>query len=652
MLTFDFNIVGLRLIKAWLICSLLAFSLPILCQANENLVDIYGSLPTYRSFAISPDGQHYAFISRQQGGDRFVIMDAATNSVVGGFKAGKFKAREIYFASNEHVILLASTAQRMASFWGQWEHSGALSYSLKTQKIERLLLDTRNLYPAQSGLGKIVAVDPQKARAYMPAFTDNKGGKPSYDLYSVKLDTGFGKVHARGNSSTEDWFVDAKGKVLAREDYYKKDQEHRIYSKLSGKWQLIYTLKTDIPEIAVQGVSADGKALLFIDSSNDRQAIYSMSLHQGEIIGPLYGRDDADASLLLDINRQFEGVRYSGLKPSYEFKNPRETKIFALLNKMFTASTLSLLSATADRSQLIVAVSGGDAAIAYKVLDSKTLQLRDLALAYPDVSLVADIEPFYYQARDGLGLSAVLTMPTESEAQKNLPLIVMPHGGPRAHDRLEFDWMAQFFARQGYLVLQPNFRGSSGFGYAFRDAGDGQWGLKMQDDVSDGVQALVSAGTVDPKRVCIVGASYGGYSALAGAAYSPELYRCVISIAGVSDVAKMFLEDRRQYGRRDWVVSYWSKVLGDANADLTPLAAISPVHSAQHFQAPVLLIHGKDDTVVPLYQSKLMASALKKAGKSVQLKTLKGEDHWMSKSQTRHEALAAMAKFLHKHNPP
>jgi dipeptidyl aminopeptidase/acylaminoacyl peptidase len=630
-------------------------------QANEALVDQYGSLPTYRSFAISPNGKHYAFIHRQGEDDRFIIMDAATNKLVGGFNAGDFKARSIAFVSDDYVILKASNSQRKSGFWGQWENSGALAYHLKTGKINRLLDGTRELHPAQTGLGIIVAIDPERDLAYMPAFTDNRGSDTSYDLYEVKLKTGYGKLHARGSSSTVDWFVDSKdGQVLAREDYREKSQEHRVYSKVTGRWQLIYQRQSAVPEIALQGLSGDGQQLLFVNESGDRQAVFAMSLQDGRISGPLYQRSDADAQLLLDINRQLQGVRYTGLKPEYDFARARETQLFVQLNKMFNHSTVSLESATADRTQLIISVSGADAAVAYKKLDSRSLQLSDLAVAYPDIDAIGPITPFHYQARDGLAISAVLTEPVlsgrgegrVSDTATKAPLIVLPHGGPHSHDRLSFDWMAQYFSRLGYVVLQPNFRGSTGFGYAFRDAGDGEWGKAMQDDISDGIKALVEAGRVDPARVCIVGVSYGGYAALAGGAFSPQLYRCIVAIAGVSDVSKMFIKDRNRYGYRHWLVSYWSQVLGDANSSTAPLKAISPLNFVKAFQAPVLLIHGKDDTVVPIEQSKLMAKALRKAGKPVELLALRGEDHYLSSSVTRRQALEAMGAFVLKHNPP
>lgn len=174
----------------------------------------------------------------------------------------------------------------------------------------------------------------------------------------------------------------------------------------------------------------------------------------------------------------------------------------------------------------------------------------------------------------------------------------------------------------------------------------------MQDDVSDGVKALIKFGYADPDRVCIVGSSYGGYSALAGGAFSPELYRCVVAVNGVSDLPRMLGDEKRRHGSNHWVVSYWTKVIGDSKHELEKLKQLSPANFAAQFQAPVLLIHSKDDTVVPIRQSRIMKRALKKAGKPVELISLKGEDHWLSVSASRRAMLKAIDRFLDVHNPP
>jgi dipeptidyl aminopeptidase/acylaminoacyl peptidase len=197
-------------------------------------------------------------------------------------------------------------------------------------------------------------------------------------------------------------------------------------------------------------------------------------------------------------------------------------------------------------------------------------------------------------------------------------------------------------------VLQPNFRGSTGYGPAFRRAGYGQWGRKMQSDVSDGLTALAAQGIVDPKRACIMGASYGGYAALAGVTLQKGLYRCAVAVAGVSDVAKMASTDIQESGYDDTLKRALKEELGERK-DLRP---ISPVNFAAQADAPILLIHGKDDTVVPYGQSTAMAGALREAGKPVEMVTLPGEDHWLSRSETRLAMLEAAVRFITANNPP
>ncbi len=171
----------------------------------------------------------------------------------------------------------------------------------------------------------------------------------------------------------------------------------------------------------------------------------------------------------------------------------------------------------------------------------------------------------------------------------------------------------------------------------------------MQFDIDDGVEFLVDSGLVDPEQVCIVGASYGGYAALAAGAFSPDLYRCVVSIAGVADLERMLKSDRRIYGRDHWVVRYWERQVGGQDFDWDALEAISPINSVQNYAAPVLLIHGKKDTVVPIEQSTEMLDALRRAKKDVTLIELESEDHWLSYQASRLDTLRAVAAFIEKH---
>ena len=174
----------------------------------------------------------------------------------------------------------------------------------------------------------------------------------------------------------------------------------------------------------------------------------------------------------------------------------------------------------------------------------------------------------------------------------------------------------------------------------------------MQDDITDGVRALINTGRADPNRVCIVGGSYGGYAALAGGAFTPDLYQCVAAIAPVSDLPMMLAHERRDHGSNHWVYDYWKELIGDPRSEKEHLRAISPAYAADAFQAPVLLIHGRDDLVVPIGQSARMKSALERADKQVEFIRLKGEDHWLSTAEMRLETLKALDRFVGAHIGP
>jgi dipeptidyl aminopeptidase/acylaminoacyl peptidase len=205
-------------------------------------------------------------------------------------------------------------------------------------------------------------------------------------------------------------------------------------------------------------------------------------------------------------------------------------------------------------------------------------------------------------------------------------------------------------ASRGYAVLQVNYRGSDGFGWKFLSSGFGEWGRKMQTDLSDGVRYLAGQGTIDPKRVCIVGASYGGYAALAGAALDHGVYRCAASFGGLSDLRRQVAYSRDLHGLS--AQRYWTRFMGAEDLKDPVLARYSPLNHVADIDIPVLLIHGRDDTVVPLEQSQLMADALQKAGKPVDLIVQTGTDHWLSRGDTRLGMLQAVTSFLEKNNPP
>jgi dipeptidyl aminopeptidase/acylaminoacyl peptidase len=321
--------------------------------------------------------------------------------------------------------------------------------------------------------------------------------------------------------------------------------------------------------------------------------------------------------------------------------------MMAATRKAFPGLTVRLSDWNEAFNKFLVECSGPGEPDGWWLVDLTTGKADPIGLAYTIAAKdVGPMRMLRYKAGDGLDMAGVLTLPPDRPA-RNLPLVMLPHGGPHSHDYPVFDWWAQAYASRGYVVFQPNFRGSTGSGSDFERAGWGEWGRKMQTDISDGLAELVKQGIADPKRVCIVGASYGGYAALVGVTIQQGLYRCAVSVAGIGDIPKMLRDDIRESGGNDTLRRALKRNVGNGS----DMQQVSPVTFANRADAPILLIHGKDDIVVPFSQSTDMLNALKRAGKPAELVTLAGEDHWLSRSETRLAMLKAAVAFVEQHNP-
>lgn len=255
--------------------------------------------------------------------------------------------------------------------------------------------------------------------------------------------------------------------------------------------------------------------------------------------------------------------------------------------------------------------------------------------------MLAEKQRITYKARDGLEIEAYLTLPKNSKKKSNLPTIIFPHGGPISHDGSGFDYWTQFFQNKGYAVLQMNFRGSSGYGFDFMREGIKNWGKAMQTDIEDGTKWMIEQGYSDQDNICIVGASYGGYAALMGAALTPDLYKCVVSFAGVSDLPKLV--------KSKWAYTSYELAKEQFGTDYRDMKKRSPYFLAEKITAPVLLIHGEKDRVVNIDQSKKMRKSLKLKDKDVKFVKLKDGTHFLNIQNNRLTTFREMDTFLSKH---
>lgn len=640
-----------------LMASLLAMSFLTLTSTAQSppqpSIESYGSLPSTEDVALSPDGKIVALIRRQ--GERAAVLkvNLETNevSIVGSI--GDMKVFNLFFLDSDTLIIRLSSTQSRFGYRGKFEASGSVAVDMTTGKITGLLSRTKNLHPAQSGLGRIVGHDPDAEKIFMPGYSSTSN-PPTFDLWGVSAKNGRGKRAVRGTKHTIDWLVAPDGTALAREDLNDKRNIYSINTKISGKWQTVLEIEDQsrVP-FSIMGVLPDQKGLVVLASGDQHDHFLSLSW-DGEFSPLEIGLPNKNIDhIFRDNNRVIQGVRYSGVQPSYYFLDPALNQYMKEFIERFSYASVEVLSHDKTWNRIIYKVFDGESSGAYLLHDRTTDELKRVGFAYSDIpsEAIAEVNVIEFQTRDDTTIEALLTWPTGSTAEnrKNLPMILMPHGGPAAYDELKFDWMAQYFANRGYAVLQPNFRGSDGYGADFRIAGHGQWGTGMQDDITDSLTAVVGSGFVDPSRVCIVGASYGGYAALAGGAFTPDKYACVVAIAPVTDLRDFIGWVAKRHGKHDSSVDYWKDSIGDPKSERGKLENASPTNSADTFTAPVLLIHGDDDTIVPNTQSFKMNKALKSAGKSVKLVKLKGGDHWLTERETRIQTLTEMDKFVSEH---
>lgn len=627
----------------------------ILAAAEIPLED-YGRPATVTNMAISPDGDRVAFRRRDETMDAVFIVDRQSNDVIGAVDGSESKIRRVHFLDQDRLVLFAEDAQNISSHYTtrKSQVSSGYIFDLRTNELTKLLGKSRRLYPLQSGLGRIVSYNSENDAVYMPAYIGKRNGPPpTYGLLEVTMDNPNGKLLERGGSDTVDWFVDRDGHILAEEEYDYRQNVQRIWGRHGKKRVVIYESGPNKGTYAAVGLGRDSHSLIVSarTAGSDFWSYFEMDLDDGSVGPPLFQRAGASVEHeIVDANRVVYGVEYSGFFPTYEFFDSALTERVQAIQSAMKTTAVYLVDWTPDFRYLVFRLTGGWTSGMYVIVgpDSLKPQLLENMRANIPGAAVAPTSVIQYQAQDGLEIPALVTARADVRDAGNAPLIVLPHGGPEDHDRFGFDWLAQYFASRGIVVLQPQFRGSTGFGATLRRAGDGQWGRAMSTDLDDGVQHLINDGLVNPERVCIVGLSYGGYAALAAGAFSSFDYKCLVAISGISDLPRMLDTEREKWGSDSAIVASWRERLGSAGKRDSTLEAVSPVNFAKNFRSPVLLVHGRDDAVVPLDQSLRMYKALKRAKKPVKLVKLDGEDHYLSGYETRLEALRAVAEFIDK----
>lgn len=620
-------------------------------------LEAYGRLPAIDMVELSPSGERFALVARQ-GEQRMLYVRRASGEPIAVMPLGQSKVREIQWAGEDQLLVFGTdTLHVQGLVQTKQEWLGALHVDLRTGKSRRLLQDSRKLVQAIFGWYGVRQVD-GRWHAYIGALTYEQfqptfsGGILRPSLYRIDLETGRASLVDDSRKADVDWLVSAEGQVAARLIYEPRDRTYRLHDGERGASMILERAAPGGDDrVSLGGLGRTSGSLLLLESVGGERVgreVFPTSGGEGEVV---FGDAGDEVRPLYDRTTHLLIGSIDSRQGSISLLDPHDQRRVDAARKAFPGLNTALASYAESFDRMVVLTDGQSDSGTYWLVDIAKKSAVPIGRVRPQIpdDQVGPMRLESYRAADGLQIEAVLTLPP-GRSERALPLVVLPHGGPMVSgDKATFDWWAQAFASRGYAVLQPNFRGTLGYGDAFRLAAYGELGRKMQTDLSDGVAALAARGVVDPARVCIVGASYGGYAALAGVTLQQQTYRCAVSVAGLADLSAFTAWMSSRSGEDRRAVTFFQALTGTAGR--RDLKEISPADQAERADAPILLIHGEDDVVVPIDQSRSMERALRRAGKPVELVVMKSEDHWLSKEETRLQMLSAAVAFVEKHNP-
>lgn len=584
--------------------------------------------------ALSPDGKNLAAIAYNGFNHGLVIIDTATlkhrlifsgrRVVEGGWRFHK-SPNDVEWAGNDLLAV----------------DFGAVAESLD---LEGRMVQS---------LGETVIGPAERAKKDSPmklVFTDVEDG----DIAIVNARTGEKKRFKAPSGKPIKWAFDKDGELRAvtmvNSAFWKDDStvSNWYRSSRQAEWTKLADFKiTDDYWVPLYVPDEPGKLVVYSRHGRDTYALFDYDTQQRSMGAMMAGHETVDILSAQGIEKEaFSRVVTNGMIPQYIWFDPAWLKLQVSIDAEIPGR-VNVLSGDPNGMVLVYSYGDVDPGTWY-LLDASKMTLREIGQSHPKIK-PAEMRPkerITYAAGDGLAIPAYLTRPAGVQGPQ--PMVVMIHGGPVARDHWHWDPDVQLLASHGYVVFQPQFRGSSGFGRKFEEAGFGQWGRTMQDDVTAGVEYLIKQGIADPQRICIYGGSYGGYAAMWGLAKTPDLYRCGISFAGVSDIEYMF---------SDWSDRMWSKVsremmrhrIGNAKEDSARFAEVSPLQQAARIKAPVLLMHGSFDRRVPISHAEKMKRALERNKKAVEMEVFDEAGHGLHFVKHQNRYYERMLEFLARH---
>ena len=599
---------------------------------------------------VSPDGWHVAFLSPVADRMAVVVLDLKTGKVAPIARAFDADITQFFWKGNDRIVSTADPNGR--------ESRAIMVTDLKTNSWRFLAENLRENRPdaAFASLVDTLPFDP----IHILVNGRSSEGSSHIGLFRINLltadrDAVFGSDPETG-ADTDDWQPDCEGSVRyrARFDGNRTILETRANDKslwkpltdFGGGFGAVYS------PINFHGFSADGRTVWLSRSEPDgRDALFAYDARTNAWGAPIFQSDGEIGDVRLSYSHdRIESVEYGPDLRSEKWFDQRLEKVAATLRSTFPAKfDVSITSVCQNEDVFVVSVHSDVHPGAFYLLNMRgRTQLVELGKAYPGLNpdLLQPMQTITYHARDGLPIHGYLTLPPGAEG-KRVPLIVLPHGGPYGpRDYWGFDAEVQFLASRGYAVLQPNYRGSGGFGEAFLLAGKHEWGRKMQDDLTDAVKWAIDQGIADPKRICIYGASYGGYAALAGAVFTPDLYCCAVNYVGISDLS---LTSTWQNEGTEELRAFFREMVGD---DKAFIQSYSPVNFVSKIKIPTLHAYGENDPRVDIKNWHRLERELKKYHKTYEYVHEDNEGHGFRAEKARINFYRHLEAFLDKYLAP
>lgn len=622
-------------------------------QVNSEALPahVFSSLPQVQSPSLSPNGQQLAYIANLQNPQISLLttLDLEKGKPVHLLKSDNEKVRINWFSWVNNKTLLISV--RYAG-----KRNGTDTVETRLFAVEagdsnnkvRLLIKPRSLSVRYSHVtqfqDRVIDMLPDDPDHILIALDERGAVTPS--VFKLNVYTKKRKRIENGRRKIRYWGTDQQGRVRAAYaiNYDSGLVEILVKKVNSDKWTTLFEYnEMQDKSISISGFALDPNIFYYKKYRNDKRALYKVDLStmQHELV---FADEEYDVNgdlIYSRATRDVVGLRHMHSEFGRIYFDKSLEKLHRGLNKALPDTRNYLLQFSSDDDLYLLYAEHDDVPGRYYVGRRSTNELQHFADQYP--TLTPEVLPKHrsvtYTARDGTELEGYLTLPKSSK--KPLPLVLHPHGGPGARDTAGFDYWTSFFVNEGYAVFRPNFRGSSGYGYSFSQKRVKGWGLAMQDDLTDAVNWLVKEGIVDSQRVCIVGASYGGYAAMMAAVKTPTLFKCAISYAGVSDLRRLVSDSKDYVGHK-----FVENEVGSKRSDLQ---ARSPYYGVDKIQIPVLLLHGEDDRRVDVMQSRIMAKEMQAKNKQVKYVELENGDHYLSIQRNRHALFENMQEFLREH---